>query len=177
MIIDSLSFSRAGDESSISQDYDLIFGPYNRVRNFDDDIYYMDELVLIYDRFFQNPPKEIGFEEYLQLPHVAMVTETDKNIFSYALGFEKDPRNIIMHIASPKSAVPLLQDKYVLTSTTTMAKVLDLNYIPFAFKQFPEVPVKAVYPSRLKCDAKNMWIRQVFKKTIMETLKAYGVPK
>ena len=127
---------------------------------------YEDGFSLIYDKYFDSPPSSISMDEYLSLPHLTFSRSDDRNNFSNALGVP-DTRNIKARVNSFRTAINLLQDKYVITGIGKLASYYNLNSAPLPFKAGTK-KLKLFVPERLKHTPKNRWLRGLCKEVVKE---------
>ncbi|WP_116963159.1 LysR family transcriptional regulator [Fastidiosibacter lacustris] len=147
---------------------DVIIGIPTHIEGYNDEVYSYEQSVLMHDRYFDDSKKSITYEEYIKLPHIVFASD---NLLLDIIG-RPEPRNICLKISSLRTAVEMLQDRYVMTTSTIITQIFNKKYLPLPF-EIPQFPFKLSYPERLKHDKKNRWIRNVCNIVMQDLLKQY----
>lgn len=138
------------------------------VDNYYTESLFKDELVLIYDSYFEVPPKSISLDEYLSLPHLIFSKDEQKTNIAQYLGVE-DTRNIKARINSIRTAMNLLKNQYVITGAKQFAKLYQLNYVELPF-QVKDKGLNFYVPTRIRHTAKSKWLRALCSRIVQDLL-------
>lgn len=171
--ITTLSYISLQAHDQTLKNTDAVIGIPTHIEGFNDEIYSYETGVLMFDSFFDDSKKSISYDEYLQLPHIVFSQGSSNQLLLDILG-HPDPRNLCLQISSLRAATELLQDKYVMTASTVLARIFNKKHLPLPF-DLPGLPFKLSYPERLKHDKKNRWVRQVCKEVMQALLKEYSL--
>jgi DNA-binding transcriptional LysR family regulator len=152
-----LKFDRMMPDANF-HDIDAIIGAIMPIDGFEYECINHFDTVLAYDQY-PLAEREITLDEYKTLPHIA--TDFGRTNSEFLKSFNNsDPRNIKIRTTSLHVLKKLLSDKYVATLIRGSAINCQLNYIELSFLH-TEYDVYFLYPSRLKHDAKNKWVRSL----------------
>ena len=146
-------------------DIDIIIGATNKMDGFHSHIIEQQELVIAYDKYPMESLDLISIDEYYRMPQVSVDFIDKYNTFREYLG-HTDSRNIIYRVSSIELLKNILSDKYIVTLTDKLAKVIGLKYIPLPLKT-NSLPIYMHTPKSKYNDVKNKWVRSI----ILETLK------